>query len=154
MGASREPKRPIGVTAAGIAAVILVAGAYKLTLVSADVIEMRDWVATGALVQSLDPTPGPITGSLHIVYLYTNGKRTCRGTRVNILENAGASDGDRFRAVHAQGKPITIWVDPDERCRAVIDRDAPWLAVILLAAGIVGTAGAIVYIRKRGWKLT
>ncbi|QJR14901.1 DUF3592 domain-containing protein [Usitatibacter palustris] len=153
MGASRESRRPLGVTVAGVAAVIFVACAYKLAVISADLIEMRDWVPTSALVQNLDPTPGLMAGSLHIAYVYTNGQRTCKGSRVNVMENAGASDGDRFRVAFTQGKAITIWVDPDEKCRAVIDRDVPWLAVILLAAGIAVTAGAVLSIRKRGWKL-
>ena len=145
--------RELGVTVVGIAAVVFVACAYKLVLVVADVLEMRTWVATSALIERLEPSPGPVMGSLLIVYTYTNGQRTCRGSRTSILDGAGASDGDQFRDSFTQGKPVTIWVDPDERCRAVIDRSVPWVAVVLLAAGIVGTAAGILYIRKRSWRV-
>ena len=145
--------RELGVTVAGIAAVILVACAYKLVLIVADVVEMRTWVATNALIERLEPSPGPAMGSLRIVYAYTNGQRTCKGSRYSILDGASASDGDPFRAPFTQGKPITIWVDPDEQCRAVIDRNMPWVAVVLLAGGIVGTAAGIIYIRKRSWRV-
>ncbi|MDB5600751.1 MAG: hypothetical protein JWN71_2795 [Xanthobacteraceae bacterium] len=89
-----------------------------------------------------------------IVYEYTIADRKYRCDRVSIGEDLGNFQVAETIARYPVGKPVTVYYDPNERSKAVLERDLPpgiWKGVtiiVLVLAGLI--VGSIVGFRKLG----
>ena len=82
-------------------------------------------------------TNNPRTYSVHVEYRYRVAGRDYTSARYAFLDNDRFTDplyAKRVLAKYPSGATITIWHDPDDPARAVIDRRfpaAPWVLILL-----------------------
>ncbi len=123
--------------------------------------QARDWVRVKATVEqaTLEESRGSKGGATYraegsYAYVFQGVRHT--GSRLGIGAMGGSDNIDdwhhevngRLEEARSSGRPITVWVDPDEPSRAVFDRDIRWKQLLFLvpfslAFGGVGV-GALV----------
>ena len=113
-------------------------GVWMLWSVSSTLFEasqMRSWVPVEARVLSAGYTTNSgdsDTWEAYAQYTYTYGGANYTADRVNISsggDNIGdyqRDTGNRLSAAKSRGAPITVYVDPDNPQRAIIDRNVRW----------------------------
>lgn len=89
-----------------------------------------------------------------IVYEYTIAERKYRCDRVSIGEDLGNFQVAETIARYPVGKPVTVYYDPNERSKAVLERDLPpgiWKGVTIIVLALAGLiVGSVVGFRKLG----
>lgn len=114
-------------------------------------LDARSWTETPCTiltsqVERHSGSKGGSTYNVAITFEYQVGRQTLRGSRYDF--NSGSSSGlegkqavvDRF----PPGARTTCWVDPNDRTRAVIDRNLGWwilwglFPLMFLGAGLGG----------------
>ncbi len=138
-------------------------GAWMLWSVAAmltDAYQMRDWRPIPAIIQDAGyrTHSGDKSDSYEAYarYRYQVDGVTHTGTRVGIgsdADNIGdyqRDTGNRLHRAQSRSRPITIYVNPDDPARAVIDRRVRWgmvgfESIFVLVFGGVG-AGLMIYV--------
>ncbi|PKO29018.1 MAG: hypothetical protein CVU36_14755 [Betaproteobacteria bacterium HGW-Betaproteobacteria-9] len=104
--------------------------------------EVRSWQALPAEVLSSQLTSNQgsdsTTYAVQARYRYTAGGRTHESTRVGLDPAAGSDNiGDwhqqwhsRLSSARDRGQPVTVWVDPADPTRAVLDPRIRWAKTI------------------------
>ncbi len=113
-------------------------GVWMLWSVSSTLFEawqMRSWVPAEARVLSAGYTTNSgdsDTWEAYAQYTYSYGGAYYTADRVNISsggDNIGdyqRDTGNRLSGAKSRGEPITVYVDPDNPHRAIIDRNVRW----------------------------
>ena len=117
-------------------------GVWMLWLVSSslmDAWEMRDWLPAEAQVISAGYTTSSgddsDTYEAYAQYRYYWNGQTFTGDRVSIGsggDNIGdyqTETGNRLRAAQQSGRPITVYVNPEQPSEAIVNRDLRWSMV-------------------------
>ena len=149
-----EPRLWVGVTLAVAAAGFIAFLVYMQGEVVVDYLRARSWVATPAVVvelQLFESSRG--SRRTYMRYVYEQDGRACRGGRINIRNDAGMDYFDRYVPAFKARKPITVFVDPGARCRAIADNTFPWFTLFPTSLGIGMAAWAIAFAWRRGWKV-
>lgn len=99
--------------------------------------EGRDWVRVKAEALSKN---GPVS------YRYTVGGKQYYGSRltfgsVNEGDALTAEAEERFAAAYSAGKPFTVYVNPGDPSKAVIERSMPWMLLVFLTPFALGFGG-------------
>lgn len=120
----------------------------------------RDWVRVKATVERASLATGSQSATFHAegAYRYSFAGREYSGSRLGLSKVGGSDNIDdwheavnaRLEDARAAGRPITVWVDPDNPADSVLDRDIRWNEIVFfvpfaLAFGGVGV-GALVAI--------
>ncbi len=128
----------------------------------------REWVRVRATVQdaNLAVSSGSEGGSTYQAsgsYRYAFGGRQYTGNRLGISTLGGSDNIDdwhhevsgRLADARAAGKPVTVWVNPDNPAESVLDRELRWGQVLFLVpfslafGGVgVGALVALVFVLK------
>jgi hypothetical protein len=128
----------------------------------------QDWVKVRATVDqaSLHEAGGSDGGTTYLAegrYRYSYGGRQYTGTRLGISTVGGSDNIDdwhqevnaRLADAKAAGRPVTVWVNPEDPAQAVFDRELRWREVLFLVpfslafGGVgVGALVAMVHVLK------
>ncbi|MFQ5756054.1 MAG: DUF3592 domain-containing protein [Acidiferrobacterales bacterium] len=119
--------------------------------------DRQDWQPVNAIVLSAElrqhrGDKGSISYEAATVYRYQYRGRSYTGDRVGIStgsDNVGDWHQNwyaRLRTAMRVGTPITVWIDPDDPSRSIIDRELRWgkLGFLLVFVAVFGGAGAFI----------
>ena len=116
-------------------------GVWMLWSISSTLYEaqqMRGWVPVEATVLSAGYTTNTgdsATWEAYAEYTYSYGGAHYTANRVNIsggADNIGdyqRDTGNRLSRAQSRGEAITVYVDPDDHSRAIIDRNIRWALI-------------------------
>jgi hypothetical protein len=133
---------------------IAVAAAAMLWHLTADSFRAASWAEVPATIVAAELRTVAPTGKSRTTtfearaeYVYAWQGRELRSTRLTGSRFEGGSDnfGDwqkeiagRMQAAKASGRPVTVYVNPDDPSEVMVDRSIRWVLVLLMGLFVLG----------------
>ncbi|MGV3572173.1 MAG: DUF3592 domain-containing protein [Ramlibacter sp.] len=127
-----------GLFAVGFGAGGIFGGVLPLLEITGNAWSVRSWQAVPGQVLEVEIETGQRRlVTTEVRYRYTFGGMEYESSRIGIGKAGGDSVGswqrrwyNRLSDARANGRPVTVWVDPKRPHRAVLDREIRWGMVI------------------------